>query len=383
MKLFENKNECCGCGVCAEVCSQKAIKMMQDEEGFLYPAIDEDKCINCGLCMKFCAFKTEKNNDGNEPQKAVVAKNINEETRSASQSGGAFSAFSDIVLNENGIVYGVSLDDKFCAIHTRATNEEERNLQRGSKYIQSVLHPVLKQIKEDALNGRTILITGTSCQVASIKKYLEGIPNDKVYYIDIICHGVPSPLIWEKHLNWHVEKRGKLIESINFRDKSLKGWHKHIETINIDKEAIHDSTFINLFYDHYILRPSCYKCPYTKLKRTSDITIGDSWGIDKDKPEMDDNKGTSLILINNEKGEKLFDLSNRLMYTEIIDLSKYIQRPLNSSAKMPYNRKKFWKDFKNKSYEYIVKKYATDEARQKNRIKNKIWGKIKRGKICQ
>lgn len=301
------------------------------------------------------------------------------ETRMASRSGGIFTALSDYVFSKNGIVYGCVLDKKFQAYHTRAESADERNLMRGSKYIQSRMNDCFRDAETDLLNGKMVMFTGTSCQIAGLKAFLsKGYEN--LIVVDIVCHGVPSPLVWEKYIEWQERTHnGKCIE-VDFRNKKDFGWASHFETLMIKKingetQKVSSNVFTNVFYNHSALRPSCYKCPYKDIIHPADITIADYWGIDVAAPGFNDNKGVSLVLINNEKGAELFDLVKNSVEMRETEIEKSMQPALKAPFSMPDNRSKFWKDFRKKDFGYIAKKYGTRGFMFKIKQKlKKFWG---------
>lgn len=356
-KLFSEKEDCCGCTACYSVCSENAINMKVDNEGFLYPEIDVSKCVHCTKCIAICAFKDKKkNNFGNSysdetfPQ-IFALKHKDYNVRINSRSGGAFTAISDEVIGNGGVVYGCVMANAYEAVHKRAETYEERDSMRGSKYIQSNLGNTFLMVKNDLLAGRKVLFTGTPCQIDGLKKLL-AINYDNLLCIDIVCHGMPSPLIWKSYIKWlEYEYRAKCItENILFRDKKNYGWASHIETIKMVNDnnkniEINSGIFKELFYSNLILRPACYQCPYTSLYRPGDITIADFWGINDILPGTNDNKGVSMVFINNIKGRNLFDKCKKNTFFYKVKLGKNIQRPLRESVKNPENRMLFWKEF--------------------------------------
>lgn len=307
--------------------------------------------------------------------KVFAVKHKDEATISASRSGGIFTAISDFVLEKYGVVYGCVLDKNFKAVHIRADNTEERNRMRGSKYIQSKLGNTYQNVKRDLLNGRLVLFSGTSCQVAGLKKYL-GQEYENLLCIDIVCHGVPSPKVWGAYLKWQEKKNKSKVKTVDFRNKKDYGWCEHIETLFFENGEKKDSkVFTNLFYQHNILRPCCYECPYKSVMHPGDITIADYWGIEKAAPEFDDNKGVSLVLVNNEFGQNVFDsVKNVLKYKET-RIEDSMQPPLIAPFEKPLEREQFWSEFANKGFDYVAKKYGG--AGVANRIKRHL-RKIKR-----
>lgn len=299
----------------------------------------------------------------------------NEEIRAASRSGGIFTAVSDVVLLDNGIIYGCILDEKFNAVHYRADNVDDRNKMRGSKYIQSKLGDTFRRVEKDLIDGKKVLFSGTSCQVAGLRKYLRK-EYENLICVDIVCHGVPSPKVWNNYLKWQEKRKNSLIKSVDFRNKKDYGWHAHVETLIFENgEKVNSRIFTDLFYGHNILRPSCYECPYKTIMHPGDITIADYWGIEKAAPEFDDDKGVSLVLINNDVGKKYFEAVKETVRWKATKIEDSMQPPLKAPFPKPKERTEFWTDFNSKGFTYILKKYAG--YGYLNKVKRFI-GKIKR-----
>lgn len=285
------------------------------------------------------------------------------DVRMASRSGGIFTALSDKILDDNGVVYGCVLNDKFEAVHTRAENREERNRMRGSKYIQSDLKDTFKNIQKDLKDNRKVLFSGTSCQVAGLKAFLRKDYSEQLLCVDIVCHGVPSPLVWKEYIKWQEKNANGKCIAVDFRNKKKYGWADHIETLTFKEDNgniknIDSDIFKNLFFNHQSLRPACFKCPYKSITHPADITIADFWGIDNAAPGFNDNKGVSLVLINNNQGIEFWNcIKDCLEYREC-DIEKSMQPPLKEPFSKPENRDKFWNDFHNKPFSYIAKKYG-------------------------
>lgn len=308
---------------------------------------------------------------------AVKHKNI--DIRMSSRSGGVFTALSDEVLKYNGIVYGCILTKDFEAIHVRAESTDERNKMRGSKYIQSDMGDTFKQVQMDLQNGKKVLFSGTSCQIAGLKAFLQKDYGDQLLCVDIVCHGVPSTLVWKKYLSWQEKKFNGKVTGVDFRNKIDFGWNTHVETLTIQKPdgnttKIHSEIFKELFLGRLILRPCCYKCPYKDIVHPADITIADYWGIDKAAPGFSDNKGVSLVLINNAIGEAIFtNILNNLDVKEC-RIEDSMQPSLKAPFACPPDRELFWKEFKSKSFGYIARKYGRKPfiVRLKKKIKKII-----------
>ena len=283
-----------------------------------------------------------------------AVKHKDELTRAKSRSGGIFTALSDQFLN-GGVVYGCVLDGEFNAIHIRVEDKSGRDQMRGSKYIQSKMGDCFRQVKKDLDDGRQVLFSGTSCQVAGLHCYLQkGYAN--LLCIDIVCHGVPSPKVWHKYLDWISE--GKKVTAVDFRNKTDYGWADHVETITVEDRTYNRKVFTSLFYGHNILRPSCYGCPYKSTHHPGDITIADYWEIDNAAPGFNDNKGVSLVLVNTEKGQEYFEKAKDDVEWRETRIEDSMQHPLIEPEKRPKERDQFWKDFESKDFLYIAKKYG-------------------------
>ena len=284
-----------------------------------------------------------------------AVKHKDETTRANSRSGGIFTAISDQFLND-GVVYGCVLDDKFNARHVRVEDNTGRDKMRGSKYIQSKIGDCFKQVKQDLDEGRKVLFSGTSCQVAGLHCFLQK-DYTNLLCIDIVCHGVPSPKVWHKYLDWI--SKGKKVTEVDFRNKSDFGWAAHVETIKMDDDKVDSEVFKNLFYGHNVLRPSCYECPYKSIHHPGDITIADYWGIDKAAPGFNDNKGVSLVLVNTDKGQEYFEKAKNDVEWRETRIEDSMQPPLKAPFPRPNERDRFWKEFETKDFSYIAKKYGT------------------------
>lgn len=299
-----------------------------------------------------------------------AVKHKDETVRANSRSGGIFTALSDYVLNQNGIVYGCVLDNNFNACHVRATTEIERDLMRGSKYIQSMIGETFLQAKQDLEQGKLVLFSGTSCQIAGLKKFLNK-KYETLICVDIVCHGVPSNKVWLDYIKYQEDNHSSKCTAVNFRNKTKFGWKAHVETLTFEDGTTIDSRiFKTLFYGHKILRPSCYKCPYKDILHPADISIADYWGIDLACPGFNDNKGVSLVLINNTCGETLFQKITSNLHYELCKIEDSMQDPLIKPYPAPSDRSKFWKDYQNKPFSYIVKKYGQINFKQK--VKRKL-----------
>lgn len=362
IKMTE-KHNCTGCHACLNICPKKCITMESDNEGFLYPEVDLDKCVDCGLCEKVCPVLNKLKVD-NEPR-AYACYNKNEQIRLESSSGGIFTLIAEQVINNGGVVFGVGLDKDLTAMHSYVETKEQLKAFRGSKYVQSTIGETYKRTEHFLKQNREVLFTGTPCQIAGLKAYLQK-DYDNLFCIDIICHGVPSPKVWKKYLSYQEKRVDAKAQGANFRHKN-KGWNKFSMALEFDKGNEHIQTldkdlYMQAFLKDTCLRPSCHKCNFKTLNRQSDITLADFWGIQKVSPKMDDDKGTSLILINSNKGKEMFDCLKGSVLFEEVDLNKavtYNPAAFKSASENP-NREGFFGDLDKLSFDELVDKYCSE-----------------------
>ena len=369
MIQINNPADCCGCTACASICAHDAIKMEPDALGFLYPKVDKDKCVDCGLCEKVCAFNDNYDTSLNLEKPIVYGarhKDMNEvET---SRSGAAFIAISDYILEQGGVVYGAGYTDHFRVVHKRATTKEERDEFKGSKYVQSDMTGVFRQVKQDLRDGLTVLFSGTPCQTSGLNSYIGKRLRENLFLVDIVCHGVPSPYMWRDYIAYLEKKQGSPIVWVNFRDKQKYGWAAHHETFKF-KMGGGKMSFTYLFYKHIMFRKSCGNCHFTNTKRPSDITIADFWGWEKTNPNFNaDNKGCSLVLLNTEKGRKLFEAVHDRLNTMPAKLEDCLQPNMMHPSEIHPRREKFEEEYAKKGFKYVYFKYGEEGWRYKLRI---------------
>lgn len=297
-----------------------------------------------------------------------AVKHKDDNVRMESRSGGIFTALSDYFLKNNGVVYGCALNESFVAVHIRASNELGRNKMRGSKYSQSNLGEMFSAVKKDLDTGKSVLFSGTSCQIAGLLSFLRK-DYENLLTLDIVCHGVPSPMIWQDYLHWQEKTHNGKCVKVDFRNKKVFGWAAHFETLYIEIagkiKTVHSDIYRNLFYRHMPLRPSCYKCPYKSINHPSDITIADYWGIEKAAPGFDDNKGVSLVLVNSAAGKDLFEKVQNDIIVVPCRIEDSLQDPLKAPFPKPDGRDTFWKEYHEKGFLYITKKYAGNNLKTK------------------
>jgi len=358
------KSSCCGCKVCASVCPKNAINFEYDEEGFWYPIINEETCIKCDKCRKVCPlseYELPVIVDNNQTY-AAYAKS--DEILLHSASGGLFTVFSDYILNNDGIIFGHAYDENCRSICIKAETKEERDRMCGSKYFQSDMQNIYKEIKE-ACEKKKVLVTGTPCQIDAVKHYLGNNVPDNLLTIGLICHGVPSPKIFDDYVKIEEKKTKKKVVEVIFRGKS-KGWSTparefHYSDGSVSVSLLRDDAFNNLFQvTDCILRPSCYKCKYAGKKRIEDISIADFWGIKTHHKEMfNDDKGVSVVLVNTSKGKKIFSAIEDRIVTKHVPLvdAQQANVPLRETIKPYKHRKLVFEEYKRYGANYILRKY--------------------------
>ena len=303
-----DKAECCGCTACFAACPKRCITMRSDEEGFLYPEIDKEACIECGLCERVCPFDRPTYANTSAPQ--VYASYVKDENQQVqSSSGGLFYAVSRWVIGQGGIVYGAAFDELFRLRHTGAETLEELRPLRGSKYLQSDLRDTFREIRAHLKAGRWVYFTGTGCQVAGLKAFLQR-EHATLVTSDLVCHGTPSQQLFDWHLDYLRQKEKGEITFYSFRD--IGGWGV-CETYNYVSQTRHKSgvrrlysynlsPYLYQFMQAFGYRYSCYHCPFARIPRQGDITLADYWGVKRYFPNMDTDKGVSLVLLNSPQG---------------------------------------------------------------------------------
>ncbi len=361
IEILDNA-QCSGCSACCAVCSKEAIKMKPDELGFMLPVVDETKCIDCGLCTMICPFhKLSENRPTKEEfNQHYFALRVNsDEQLLASQSGGAFYLLSQIVLNEHGVVYGASMDDDFAVRHIRAIDAQERDKMRGSKYVQSDISGIIKRVREDLKAGSTVLFSGTPCQIAGLKSAVSKELQNRLYTVDLVCNGVASPRMWRDYISYLSGIYGGKVESAKFRDKRF-GWHKAVETYIVKGKLKKRETFMKLYHEHLMRRESCFECPFANFSRQGDLTIGDFWGIEAINEEFNDGRGLSLMIINSEKGHRLFRLLEYGNNCAIEECTKDVcQQPmLKAPVQKSHQFESLNKDYITHGFVYVAKKYG-------------------------
>lgn len=375
MKIV-GKSKCSGCHACFNICPKDAITMVPDENGFKHPQIADDLCIHCNLCKKVCPIlkDVKKEND----IQAYACINKDDEIRKNSSSGGVFYLLAKNILSKNGVVFGARFNDDFEVIHDYVEKVEDIHLFQGSKYVQSTIHDSYKKAKKFLDDNRLVLFTGTPCQIEGLLSYLQkDYPN--LITQDIVCHGVPSPKLFKLYKENIKYKYNDDITKINFKKKtnSWKNYEMSIDLKNHHYEISHnDDVYMKAFLNDIALRDSCYQCNAKKKHRLSDITLADFWGIESVLPEMDDDKGTSLVIINSKSGNQLFEeIKDQINYKEIEYEKAIVNNPsLYQSVNRPKNRDTYLNRVTVDNLNDLTKKYTTVSIVKKviRKIKNHI-----------
>lgn len=338
--------KCSGCTACNQVCPQKCITMQSDEEGFVYPVVDESICIGCGRCKMVCPIINY--DGGNIPNKVLAEKNKDERIRSSSSSGGVFYEIAKKFIEDNGVVYGCALDENMVARHICVDTISDIDKLKSSKYVQSDMGNTMSEIKKRLNDGERVLFSGTPCQVAGLRKYLRK-DFDNLTAIDVLCHGVPSPKLFKDYLQYlSMQYGGGKPISVNFRNKQ-RGWKRLYMEVTFDNGKRHYiysgyDRYEGLFLNNMSLRPSCYECKFTKEMRFGDITLGDFWGIGKKYPKWDDDKGISVVMLNTNKGVAIYNKVSEKFECkeEALETAKAGQRTLYAPTNKNPNRDKFY-----------------------------------------
>lgn len=364
----ENRNLCCGCEACKEICPVNCITMKYDSEGFLFPIIEKEKCIKCNKCVIVCSIFSEKKNLDETIKNIGVfaAWNKEEKIRKESSSGGIFSLVAEKTLNNNGIVIGAMFNENNFVKHNFVDNIKDLYKLRGSKYVQSSTNGMYSLTKKYLEEEKEVLYSGTPCQIEGLYKFLNK-EYEKLITCGIVCHGVPSPGIFYDYLKYIEEKYKDKIERIFFRKKT-EGWHKFYFEINFKSKKKYENIFINDYYcngfnQNLFLRKSCYNCKY---KLNSDIIIGDFWGIELFKSEIDDNKGISLLLVCTKKGKEVLKRIKNNSESFAFKLEEATLKNPNILYPSYKNsaRKNFYLDYNKLGFEKIINKYLETDKRK-------------------
>lgn len=374
-----DKTKCVGCMCCVNKCPKKCISVTEDKEGFIVPLVEQSKCVNCSICYKSCQINNKV--DKNFPLKAfAIQSKIKNDLKNSSSGGVAFEISKQVIL-KGGVVYGAVFTKELQVKHYRATNIEDLKLLQGSKYVQSDITGVYSNIEKDCLNGRVVLFIGTPCQVAAVKLFFSK-DFKNLFFIDLICHGVPNQRLFNKYINWKENKIKDRVKKYSFRDKD-EGWGTNVKIITntgkVIKGHAHTEPYYSDFEDAFNYRESCYSCKYATIERVGDATIGDFWGI-KEIKNMKKTNGISCALINTHKGNMLIDSINNDCFIEEASIEEIAKN--NSSLKKPAQRNKirdnYYSEIEKKGINYSQKLLYRKKSFYKKKIANCLPKKLKK-----
>lgn len=378
-----DKNNCTGCRMCEQICPVKAIEMVENKEGFIEPKVNEEKCINCGLCFKRCPQLNDVKNNRLDEIKVYAAKNKNIEEQKESSSGGIFSILANYVLENNGIVYGCAFNSNLIAEQISIESKEELYKLRGSKYVQSNTQNTFTEAKKDLENNRLVLYSGTPCQIAGLKAFLNK-DYDNLITVDLVCHGVPSPKLFKKYLEYLEKKYKSRVINYEFRNKEKNGWGLTSKVVFDNGKKIYINANLDAYYKSflksYTYREVCYNCKYANSNRISDITLADYWGIQKQIPEFYDKQGISAMLINTKKGFEFFKQLKQNMIAKESNIYSVIKE--NHNLEYPSERvnlrENVYQNIDEKKFENYIKEDLKYKKELKDQIKKFIPTNIKK-----
>lgn len=362
------KFDCCGCSACEEKCPTKAISMKEDDEGFLYPIIDNEKCVNCGLCARVCRSINPVKEEKKE-QFGYIVQHKDEKILKESTSGGAFTAFATQIIKEGGVVFGAILDNKR-VYHAAVDNINDLSKFRSSKYAQSDINHSFVFVEKYLNEDRKVLFSGTACQIEGLLSYLSK-EYDNLYLVDVVCRAVPSPLVLRKYLEYNESKYGENLK-IRFRDKTLYGYNYSNLSLKKDNKILYhkgseEDYYLRLFLKGFCNRPTCASCKYKKRYRESDITIWDCFDVVRFDKNFDNNKGCTKVLIHSNKGKSLFNDASNDLFFKYITPEYLIEDSLELTKSTPDNilRNDFMKEVLLVDFKTVANKYLGSSVKPK------------------
>lgn len=379
---IQNKINCCGCNACGDICPKDAITFITDNEGFWYPKVNLEKCIDCGLCEKTCPIINIANLKKNDLPQSIcyAAEHKNLEVVFDSTSGGLFSALADIMYRNKGYVGGAIFNEDFSVRHYISANKKDLPKLRSSKYLQSDLSGFYRQVRDLLKEGEKVLVCGSPCQMAALRAFLRK-DYENLIIADYICRGINSPKVWRKYLDSFEERYGYKVVYCKAKSKEY-GWRNLTQKVILENgKSYYETKDQSNFTKGYLrtgvyCRPSCYDCKFKGYPRISDITLADFWGIEKIDKTLEKNLGTSLVMINSQKGKAYFEqIKPRINYVSVPFTSiEAGNRSLNKSVDPPkVSRKEFFEDLEQMSFLEIANKYIKNDSYSlKQRIKKTL-----------
>ena len=353
-------DSCTGCSACAMVCPKNCIQMQPDTEGFMHPVTDTESCIECGLCEKTCPVLHTSWRAEDHTQ-AYAAISSNESVRMQSTSGGVFSILAEQIFQKEGTVFGAAYADDFSVFHCEVSDAEHLQKLRTAKYAQSVLKDTFRQVQDRLHAGKYVLFSGTPCQISGLQAYLKK-PYDNLILVDVICHGVPSPKVWQHYIQYRngQDAPESSIENINLRSKET-GWPGYSIRFEYKDGTVYSALnskdpFLRGFVGDFYLSPSCYECPFKGVSRSSDFTLADYWGIDGQHPECNDGKGTSLVFVHSQKAKDIWKQIQTGLNCLEVEPEKAVEHNQSAvrSSNKPAKRAQFWNRYQQEDFTDLI-----------------------------
>ena len=382
---ISDKTKCTGCSACVNVCPKSAIDFCDDQAGYRYPVVNEAKCVNCSLCEKVCPIINPVDVSGNFNEPVVKAAwNLDEEIRVNSTSGGVFSAIADRFIENGGFVVGAEYTEDFGIRHIVISDKDKIRQIRQSKYAQSDLGDIFKAIKNLLNTGEKVLFCGSPCQVAGLKNYLFK-DYQNLFLVDFICRGIISQKIYKKYLESVERHTNSKITKVHFKNKDF-GWNRFSTKLSLSngdeyhKDRYHDEYMVGYLKYNLYLRPCCHDCQFKTLPRIADLSLGDFWGIANSDKTLDNDQGTSVVLINSEKGFKYFDGLSEMLFSTDSSIEQVVKGNsclLNIAPKGEYSEY-FYKHFEKKDFIELIHSIEKKDYYYRLNFKEKISYLIKR-----
>lgn len=381
MIQITNKEQCCGCNACGDICPKGAISFPQDEEGFWYPKVDLEKCVNCGMCNKICPLQNMdkvKSAEKLNPPKVVGGYHKNIAIRFDSTSGGIFSALANAMYKEGGYVSGAIQNSDLTVCNLISNDKSDLARLRSSKYVQSSAIGLYKEIKKLLIAGEKVLACGSPCQMGALRSYLEK-DYENLIIVDFLCRATNSPKAYRKYMDMLEKQYGGKVVYVKAKNKE-HGWHSLARKVVFDngKEYYgegHDDHYRRGYHWNMFERPSCYDCKFKEIPRNSDITLGDFWGVDKVAPDLEQNLGTSMVMLNTPKGEAFFEKIKSKLVCRDFTLNDVL--PGNHAALLepvkypPIDRNALFRDMDSMPFDELANKYFP-EYMHKTTFKTKV-----------